>query len=190
MKRIVIVVGHPRKNTFCEALAKSYADAARAAGHQASLFVLGAMHFDRILWTGFHDVQPLENDLKVVHNEILAADHLLLVFPLWLGDMPALLNGFLERVLRPDIFEPYRNHQFLRLLKGKSARIVITMGMPSMVFRLWYGAHSLKILRDMILSNVGVSPIHTTLLGRVDNASSDKRHQWLQHLAALGRKAA
>jgi putative NADPH-quinone reductase len=77
-----------------------------------------------------------------------AADHLVFVHPLWLGEMPALLKAFLEQVARPgfayDIKKPpFRNG----LLSGKSARVVITMGMPSWFYQIVYGSHSLKAMK-------------------------------------------
>ncbi len=73
-------------------------------------------------------MQPLEPDLQLAHNAILAANHLVIIFPLWLGTLPAILKGFLERVLQPDLVEPAKQGKFAKILKGKSARIIVTMG--------------------------------------------------------------
>jgi putative NADPH-quinone reductase len=94
MRKIMIVVGHPLHNTFCEALAKAYRD---AAGHEASLFMLADMTFDPILHEGFRKAQQL--DLRVAYGALASCDHLVLIFPLWCGDMPALMKGFIERIL-------------------------------------------------------------------------------------------
>jgi NAD(P)H dehydrogenase (quinone) len=99
--RIVIIVGNPRKETFSEALAAAYQRGAEAAGHQVSLFVLSRMEFDPILHNGFSKPQPLEPDLAAAQTAIGAADHLVLIFPLWFGTLPALLKGFIERVFQP-----------------------------------------------------------------------------------------
>jgi NAD(P)H dehydrogenase (quinone) len=148
------------------------------------------MAFDPILHEGFERIQPLEPELASAHDAIFAADHMLLIFPLWLGDMPAILKGFLERVLQPDVIEPYKKGKFVKLLKGKTARIVITMGMPGFFYKLWFGAPALKVLRRAILHPMGVSPIRTTLLGRVDGVGDKGRQIWLTRLEQLGRRAA
>jgi putative NADPH-quinone reductase len=62
------------------------------------------------------------------------ADHLVLVYPLWLGTMPALLQAFLEQVLRPGFAVAHVTNFDRGLLQSKSARIVVTMGMPAMLF--------------------------------------------------------
>ncbi len=82
MARIAIVVGHARRNTYCEALGMAYLKGAESGGHEARLFVLSHMKFDPILHEGFSREQPLEPDLKAAAGAIKAADHLVLIFPL------------------------------------------------------------------------------------------------------------
>src|SRR5262249_2489238 len=93
MARIAIIVGHARHNTFCEALGRAYRRGAQAAGHEATLFVTSAMAFDPVLHEGFERVQPLEKDLQIAHDAMLAANHLVIIFPLWLATLPAHSQG-------------------------------------------------------------------------------------------------
>lgn len=187
MKRIAIIVGHARKASFCEELGRAYKAAAQEAGHEARIYVLSDMLFDPVLFEGFAKVQPLEPDLRAAHDAMFAADHLVIVFPLWLGDMPAILKGFLERILQPDLVEPARNGTFVKPFKGKSARIIITMGMPGFVYKWYYGAHAAKLLKRNILGFVGVGPVRTTLLGNVEGVGEKGRKAWIANVAALGR---
>ena len=85
------------------------------------------------------------------------------------GSMPALLKAFLEQVLRPGFAfgAAERRGMPKKLLAGKSARIVVTMGMPAFFYRLYYRAHSLKSLERNILGFVGIKPVRVTLLGNV-----------------------
>lgn len=190
MSRIAIVVGHPRVGTFCEALGRSYAEGARRGGHQAELFVAGAMNFDPILHEGFSRVQALEPDLQALHDAILAADHLVIIFPLWLGGMPAILKGVLERVLQPDMVEPARQKKFVRLLKGKSARIIVTMGMPVFFYRGWFRMHAVKMLKRNILGWMGVCPVRITMYGGVEAVGGRcRRARWLRRVEKMGRRA-
>ena len=138
MARIAIVVGHARKGSDCEALGQAYWRGARAAGHDAKLFVTAAMTFDPLLHQGFERVRQLEPDLQSAHDAILATDHLVFIFPLWLGTLPAILKGFLERVLQPDFVEPAKQGRFVTSLKDKSARVIVTMGTPGFIYRRWF----------------------------------------------------
>jgi putative NADPH-quinone reductase len=150
------------------------------------------MDFDPIRHGDFDTSQPLEPDLKAAQDAMRAADHLVFVWPLWLGTMPALLKGFLERTFEPgfaiDDFSG-RSGWPKKLLKGKSARIVMTMGMPGLVYRLWFGAHALKVLKRNILGFCGVGPIRTSIHGMVEAVGDAKRKRWLEEMEALGREA-
>ena len=190
MSRIAIIVGHARKDTFCEALGEAYRRGAEAAGHKATLFVMSKMMFDPILHEGFTKIQTLEPDLQAAHDVIMQANHLVFIFPLWLGTLPAIFKGFLERVLQPDLVEPSKKGKFTKILNGKSAHIIMTMGMPGFIYRWYFGAFALRMLKRSILGFVGVSPIRTTIHGMIEAVSQKKRQSWLADAEAMGRKAA
>lgn len=190
MSRVAIIVGHARADTYCEALGEAYRQGAASAGHESRLFVTSRMTFDPILHEGFERVQPLEPDLAEAHDALFAADHIVIVFPLWLGTLPAILKAFLERVLQPDLVEPAREGRFTKPLAGKSARVIVTMGMPGFVYRWWFGAHALKMLKRNILGFVGVAPVRTTVLGNIAGVSPDRRRAWLEEAKAMGSRLA
>jgi putative NADPH-quinone reductase len=187
MSRIAVIVGHVRTGTYCDALGDAYAAGAREAGHEVEVIRTASLTFDPILREGFAREQPLEPDLKDAHRAIMGADHLVIIFPLWLGGMPAILKGFLERILQPELIEPSRSGKFAQLLKGKSARVIMTMGMPGLVYRWWYGAHALQALKRNILEFMGVSPVRSTLFGMIEQVGADKRQHWLEEAETMGR---
>jgi len=189
MAKIMIVVGHPHVDSYCEALAGAYRRGAEAGGHEVRLFALAEMTFDPILREGYRREQPLEPDLAAAREAFVACDHAVLVFPLWCGDMPAILKGFIERVLQPDLLaiQAAGGQASWKLFKGKSARIVMTMGMPGWFYRWYYGAHALKLLKRNILHFIGIKPVHATIYGMIEAVGDDKRRQWLREVEALGR---
>jgi putative NADPH-quinone reductase len=75
------------------------------------------------------------------------------------------------------------------LLKGRSARIVVTMGMPAFLYRLYHRAHSVKSLKRNILEFCGFGPVRTTLIGTVEGKKSS-RERWLAEMARLARRDA
>ena len=187
MARIAIIVGHVKSPSFCDALAESYRNGAIAAGHTVDVFTTARMTFDPILHEGFARLQPLEPDLVPAHEAIMASDHLVIVFPLWLGDMPAILKGFLERVLQPDVLPGAQAGSFATPLQGKSARIIVTMGMPALVYRWWFRPHAVEILKRNILGFVGVHPVRSTVIGSVETIGDAGRKRWLTQVEELGR---
>jgi NAD(P)H dehydrogenase (quinone) len=191
MPKIVIVVGHPLHGSYCEALGEAYLRGAQEAGHKAELIMLGRMHFDPILREGNRRLQVLEPDLAHARDAFLACDHVVFVFPLWCGDMPAILKGFIERLIQPDLlaFNAAGSAADWKVYKGKSARVIMTMGMPGWFYRFYFGAHALKLLRRNILHFTGISPVRSTVFGSIDTVSDDQRREWLREIEALGQLA-
>ncbi|AMN38517.1 NAD(P)H-dependent oxidoreductase [Rhodoplanes sp. Z2-YC6860] len=191
MRKIMIVVGHPQTNTFCRALGEAYRRGATAAGHTATLFALSEMKFDPILREGYRKEQMLEPDLQAAYDALAACDHLVLIFPLWCGDMPALLKGFIERVLQPDLIhrQDTDNAMNWSIFKNKSARVVITMGMPVSIYRFWYGGHALKLITRNILKFIGITPVRHTLFGMIGTSKPETREGWIAEIEGLGRQS-
>jgi len=189
--RIVIIEGHPdaRPERLCRALADAYAAGAAEAGHEVERVAVAELDFLLLRSKEDFDQGTVPATLKAAQGAIAAASHLVIIYPLWLGTMPALLKGFLEQVLRPGFAagatapgQPWR-----KLLTGKSARVVVTMGMPALVYRWFFLAHSLKSLERNILKFCGIAPVRETLFGAVDASSDKTRAKWLDDMRALGR---
>lgn len=191
MAKIAIVVGNPQTDSYSEALGDAYKRGAESGGHAAKLFVLARMNFDAILREGYRRLQPLEPDLVAARDALHASDHLVFVFPLWCGDMPAIMKGFIERVLQPDLLKIQESggKASWKIFKGKSARVIMTMGMPGWFYRWYYGAHALKLLKRNILHFSGIRPVHATIYGMIEAVGDDKRKQWLREVEALGHQA-
>jgi putative NADPH-quinone reductase len=190
-KNIVIIQGHPdpAANRLCHALAAAYAKGAAEAGHNVSRIEVARLDFPLLRSKEDFENGKLPQKLLPGQSAIAGADHLVFIYPLWLGTLPALLKGFLEQVFRPGIaFTMTPKGGIVRHLKGKSARIVITMGMPALFYRWYFGAHGLKSFERSILKWCGVKPIRETLLGLAESGNAQKRQKWLQQMAELGRK--
>jgi putative NADPH-quinone reductase len=190
-KRILILQSHPdaSERHFCHALADAYATSARAVGHEVRTIDVGAIDFPLLRSKADWEHGALPAALESAQAGIFWAEHLVFFFPLWLGGMPALLKGFLEQVMRPGFaISRFREGALpASLLAGRSARVVVTMGMPAMVYRWIFRAHSLKVLERNILGIVGISPIKETLVGSVDELTPAQREAWLRTLKLLGK---
>jgi putative NADPH-quinone reductase len=186
--RITIIDGHPDRDPkrFGHALADTYAGAAREAGHEVTKLTLSELDVPllhgRAEWE-----RSATGAVAAWQAQIASADHLVLIYPLWLGDMPALVKAFLEQALRPG-FAIAQGARTLSpgLLKGKSARVIVTMGMPALVYRWFFLAHSLRSLKRNILYFVGLRPVRTSLIGSIEGSAAS-RANWLARVAAFGR---
>lgn len=190
--RVLVIVGNPKPESFDLALGAAYCDGARDAGHEAELLDLAALSFDPILRSGFAH-QPLEPDLEAAQKSIAAADHVVWIWPLYYMLPPALLKGFIERAFVADfaikIGRPYWGGipNYTPLLKGKSARQVITMQMPGLLYRLLGSSLAARAMEHGVLRFVGFAPVRRTILGQVVSASDEKRKRWLDKMRDLGR---
>ncbi len=198
MVKITIVVGNPMIDSYSEALGEAYRRGAESGGHDAKLFVLAKMNFDAILRGGYRRLQPLEPDLVAAHEALVACDHMVFICPLWCGDMPALMKGFIERVLQPELLairaagrrtNVEQARAEWKIYKGKSAHIIMTMGMPGWFYRWYFGAHALKLLKRNVLKFTGMHPVRSTVYGMVEAVGDEKRKQWLREVEALGHQA-
>lgn len=190
-KRIAIIQGHPDpgRNRFCHALASAYAQAAREAGHQVRTVEVARLDFPLLRTAQEWESATPCDAIAHAQQTIAWAQHLVIVFPLWLGDMPALLKGFFEQALRPGfaIGKAQPGGMWKKLLKGRSARIVVTMGMPAFFYRLYYRAHSVKSLERNILAFCGIAPVRTTLIGTIESKDRGAGGVWLTEVSVLGR---
>ena len=193
-RRILLIEGHPEavaphlNRTLCDA----YAEGADAAGHAVRRLRVGALDLPVLRSAQAWHKEPVPPGLKAAQDDIAWAQHVVIFFPLWLGDMPALLKAFLEQVARPGFAvgpegaKPFGH----KPLSGRSARVVVTMGMPALAYRWFYRAHSVKSLERNILGFVGFAPVNETLIGLVDQLGETGVAKWQARLRKLGREAA
>ena len=189
--RILIILGHPDHDTFCGALENAYAQGAGMAGAEVRRLNLGELDFDPLLHQGYKVIQELEPDLKYAQEAIRWAEHIVIVYPTWWGDMPAVMKGFFDRALLPGF-----GYRFLsawrweKLLKGRSARLIVTMDTPPVLHWLLYGAPGVKLLKNAILGFCGISPVRVSAFGPVRHATDRQRAKWIAKVEALGRRLA
>ncbi len=191
-KRIVIIDGHPDPagGRLCHALAAAYAEGAFEAGHAVTMVTLAELDVPLLRTHDAFEHGAVPESLAPAAAAITAADHLVFVFPLWLGTMPALVKAFLEQVFRPGTAFEYQPNGFpKKLLAGRSARLVVTMGMPALVYRWFFGAHGIRGIERNILEFVGIKPVRESFFGNVEGAREETRAKWLEAMRAHGRDA-
>lgn len=189
MRQITIIDGHPDPSEarLNHALANRYAEAARAAGHQVRRIDVARMDFPILRSPeDFYEGRPSES-ITDAQRDIAWADHLVFFYPLWDGDMPALLKAFIEQTFRPGFAMDYGGPRRFpkRLLTGKSARVIVTMGMPAFIYRTYFRAHALKNLKRSILGLCGIAPVRETLIGNVGEAGAVRQNKWIDRMAVL-----
>jgi len=192
MTTITLINGHPdpAPERFCAALCEAYGEGARGAGHEVRDIAVGAIDLDFLKNQAEFDTPP-SDAIAEAQATIRQADHAVLVYPLWLGTMPARLKAFLEHLGRDNFFLDTGGDSSgwpAKKMEGKSARIVVTMGMPGFAYRIFFGAHSLKGLEAGIFKLAGFKPVRDTVFGLV-MAGAERRARMIDKMRALGARA-
>jgi len=192
-KRILIIDGHPdcTAERYLHALSAAYRDGARGAGHEVRGIVVSELEFPLLRTSEDYRSGMPTATIRRCQEDLAWADHVVILFPLWLGSMPALLKGFFEQVLRPGFAFAAATGRGLprKLLRGKSARIIVTMGMPALFYRWYFRAHSLKSLERNVLQFCGLKPVRACVVGMVESMSQAARGNWLARVQKLGQEA-
>lgn len=130
--RVLLLLAHPRPESLCGSLADAYAAGASVAGVELRRFDLAALRFEPNVTQVSPRDQDREDGLRLAMEAIDWADHIVIIFPTWWGTMPAVLKGFLDRVLIPGFAFADRDEGegWDKLLSGRSAHLLTTMDTP------------------------------------------------------------
>ncbi len=189
--RILIVQGHPDTESFCSSLARSYQEGAQSAGHECRLLNVGELQFDSNLAHGYRQIQPLEPDLIKAQEWVKWCEHLVVIYPRWWGQMPALLKGFFDRCFLPGFaFKYHANDPFWdRLLKGRSAHMIVTSDAPVFYNFLAYWDAPITVPKKMIFKFCGFHPVRVSRIGNIKNSKETKLRSVLETMRKKGAKA-
>lgn len=190
-KKICIFQGHPHDDPshFCHALANAYQEGAIQAGHSIERIDLAKMEVPFLRDPADFPEEP-PAPFRDAQRKVKNADHVFIIYPLWLGTMPALVKAFFEQLSRHEFAIAESEGGWPRkMLKGKSARVVVTMGMPSAAYKIFFGAHGVKAFESAILGMSGFKPIRDALIGGVGALSVKQAEKHLARMRAYGAQA-
>jgi putative NADPH-quinone reductase len=194
-QRIYILNGHPGPSSITRQAMDRYAAAARAAGHEVRITQLADLSFDADRGkAGYANAKPLEPVLEQALENLEWCSHFVLAFPLWWGGFPAKLKGWIDRVFvngRTFTTEETTSMGLpAPLLKGRSARVLITSDTPRSFLRLAYGDAILRQLKGQILGFCGFRPVRVTFFAPASHpkpGAVDKLFAKMDQLGSAGR---
>lgn len=189
-KKILLILGHPSKKSFCDALLTAYQKGAENAGAVCKTLYISDLDFNVNLSDGYKTVEAmqLEEDLASSQQLIQWADHIVMAYPNWWGFMPAITKGFIDRVFLPGFAFKHHSGKIFpeKLLKGKSLRLMVTMDTPKWWFYLVYRASQYQILKNIVFGYVGFDPIRFSTFGFIRKSTEALRSKWLKKVERLG----
>ncbi len=190
MKKILIINGHPDAESFNCAIVGAYKKGAESSGAEIEVINIRELKFNPNLQYGYRKRTDLEPDLLDAQEKIKWADHLVWVYPVWWGSIPAIMKGFLDRVLLPGFAFKKREGSVWwdKYLTGKTARLICTLDQPPWYYYLVNGRPSYHAMKKLTLNFIGVKPVRATTIGPMRLSSPDYRSKWLHKIEKIGRK--
>ncbi|QDH78118.1 NAD(P)H-dependent oxidoreductase [Echinicola soli] len=190
MRKILIINGHPDRKSYNFGLSEAYKTGAEKSGADVKEIHIRDLDFNPNLQFGYRKRTELEPDLLDAQEKLKWAEHLVWVYPVWWGSVPAMMKGFLDRVLLPGFAFKKRKDSLWweRCFIGKTARIICTLDQPAWYYRLIYGSPSHNAMKKGTLNFIGVKKVRITCIGPIRLSKDTFRERWLEKVEKLGQK--
>jgi len=190
MKKILIINGHPDKESFNFGLSEAYKKGAEESGGQVREITVRELDFNPNLEFGYRKRMELEPDLIESQEKIKWSEHIVFVYPVWWGSFPAIMKGFFDRaLLAPFAYKKKENSIWWeKMLGGRSARVICTLDQPSWTYSLVFGKPSHNSIKRTILNFTGIKPVRITAIGPLRNSKKEWRENWLRRVESMGSK--
>lgn len=189
MKKLLLIQGNPDDESYCFALAEAYKKGALSSGAEVQEIVIRELMFNPNLAMGYRKRTELEPDLLEAWEKIKWAEHIVFIYPLWWGGLPAITKGFFDRLFLPGMAFQKKNNSLWwdKLLTNKTARIITTMDQPTWYYWLYYWGPSHRAIKKMTFEFVGIKPVKITSIGPIRLSKDSFREKWLQKIENLGK---
>lgn len=190
MKKILIINGHPDIESFNYGISESYKKGAAKSKAEIKEISIRDLKFNPNLKYGYRKRTELEPDLVEAQNKLKWADHIVWVYPVWWGSVPAIMKGFLDRVLLPGFAFKKREGSVWwdKYFIGKTSRIICTMDQPSWFYRLINHSPSHYAMKKLTLNFIGIKSVRITSIGPLRLSKDAFREKWLKKIEKLGEQ--
>lgn len=189
--KISIILAHPNPGSFNHAIATTAADALRQSGHDVILHDLCREQFQPLL-TAAELQKDARLDPPVARHcaEIVAADGIIIVHPNWWGMPPAILKGWIDRVLRMEMAYRFVANEKgegvpVGLLRAKSAIVFNTANTPDDRERECFGDPLETLWKKCVFDLCGVRKVHRRTFTVVVTSTPQQRTEWLAEVAEI-----
>lgn len=193
MTKILVVNGHTRADTYVGALAERYAADATSAGAEVQLLNLRVVSIEKYLKFAHSESNDYAYpaDLVVMQKQLLWADHIVLVYPIWWGLPTGLMKTYIEVAFAPKVafkYLPPKNGivRWEKLLTGKTARVIATIDSPPWYYIWVRGDANGRGLKRSILGFCGISKVAVNYFGSIKTSTLPQREKWLDQVGAYG----
>ncbi len=188
-KNILVLCGHPDKESFSGTMADHYQAGAEDAGHVVQRVNIGELNFDPILHKGYKEIQQLEPDLRDLQEKFLWANHIVIIYPNWWCTMPAILKGLFDRFWLPGFAFNFNKQtkQIEKHLKGRTGRVIILSGSHSPFKTWWQFGDFTNEIQYGIMEFAGIRT-GVSAFGPCEKVDDKTREKWVKEVEVMGKK--
>jgi putative NADPH-quinone reductase len=182
---ISVILAHPAPGSFNHAIADAVTSTLRGDGHRVAFHDLYADRFDPLLLSSeISREADLPPSIAIHCREIAEAEGIVIVHPDWWGMPPAILKGWIDRVLRPGVayrFEETDSGEGIPagLLAARAALVFNTSNTPAAREQEVFGDPLERLWKDCIFSFCGVPVFRRQMFGVVVTSTAEQRREWL-----------
>lgn len=192
--KVSVILAHPDKGSFNHAIAEAAIDQLKEAGHEICFHDLYEEKFDPLL-----PKEEIARDAFLLPaidghcREISEADGIIIIHPNWWGQPPAILKGWVDRVMRPDVaYEFIENDKGEGipngLLKAKTAIVFNTSNTETEREHKVFGDPLETIWKNCIFGLCGVKNFYRRMFNIIVISTEEQRHEWLTEVRETVRK--
>lgn len=188
--KVVIVFNHPYDGSFCNAILDAVTKGLEKANHEIDLIHLDKDNFNPVMTSAdlkaFRDKMPVDPKVMEYDNRIKTADHLIFIFPIWWELMPALMKGFVDKVIFPGIAYDYKDasNTYMKPLWAnlKGVTMMTTMNTPNWLYWALFGNAIKKAMLLGTFWKMGYKNLKWMSFNQVKIVSQEKRTKWLSNI--------
>ena len=192
--RVLVVLAHPRSNSFNHAIGEAAVHVLEAEGHQVAFHDLYAEGFDPILgWKEIPKGSQIDGTIAMHCRDLVEAEGIIVVHPNWWGMPPAMLKGWVDRVIRPGVA-----YEFIEgdsgdgvpsgLLQARIALVFNTSNTPLQREQEAFGDPLQTLWKNCIFGLCGVGDFRRKSYGVVVTSTEEQRQAWLDDVRETVRQ--
>ncbi len=185
--KTLIVFNHPYEGSYCNAILDSVITGLRKANQEFDIINLDKERFNPVMNSedlkAFRDKQPIDPKVLEYKNRLEQANRLVFIFPIWWELMPAMMKGFIDKVIFPGVAYDYVNGSNTKmkplLTNIKGVTVITTMNTPRILYRIIFGNTIQKALMRGTFWKLGYKNRKWISYNMVKQVSDEKRKSWL-----------
>lgn len=196
--KTLIIFNHPYEGSFCTAILNAVTKGLTKSKHEVDIIHLDRDNFDPVMrakdlkafvrasTSPDEAMTMLDPQVLDYKKRLEEAEHLIFIFPIWWELMPALMKGFIDKLIFPGIAYKYKGKpggiKMEAMINWKSVTMITTMNTPSIVYQLIFGNAVKKALLLGTFMKIGISKRKWLSFNMVKMVSQKKREKWLTKL--------